>query len=59
MDFIPLKSELQVEEIEVHRDPVLKSMIKDLSLRKLIPGIEQGAETHKAVRNAKAQTLNG
>ena len=41
MDFIPDRSELQVEDIEVHRDPVLKSMIKDLGLRKLIPGMNK------------------
>ena len=41
MDFIPEKSELQIETIEVHRDQVLKQMIKDLGLRKLIPGMNK------------------
>ena len=41
MDFIPEKSELQVENIEV-RDPVVKQMIKDLGLRKLVPGLNKG-----------------
>ena len=47
MDFIPDKSELQVEDIEVHRDPVLKSMIKDLGLRKLIPGMNKEQRPRK------------
>ena len=41
MDFIPDRSELQVENIEVSKDPVLKQMIKDLGLRKLIPGMNK------------------
>lgn len=40
MDFIPEKSELQIEDIEINRDPVLKAMIKDLGIRKLIPGLK-------------------
>jgi len=40
MDFIPEKSEIQIENIEIHRDPVLKSLIKDLGVRKLIPGMQ-------------------
>ena len=41
MDFIPDRSEIQVEDIEVHRDPVLKAMIKDMNLRHLIPGLNK------------------
>ena len=40
MDFIPERSELQVENIEV-KDPVVKQMIKDLGLRKLVPGLNR------------------
>ena len=40
MDFIPEKSELQVENINT-RDPVVKQMIKDLGLRKLVPGLNK------------------
>ena len=38
MDFIPDRSELQVENIEV-KDQVVKQMIKDLGIRKAIPGL--------------------
>lgn len=41
MDFIPEKSEIQVDKIEVGRDKVLKEMIKDLGVRKLIPGLQK------------------
>jgi hypothetical protein len=41
MDFIPERSELQVEDIKVSSDPTLKSMIKDLGLRKLVPGMKK------------------
>ena len=37
MDFIPDKSELQVENLEIN-DSVVRQMVKDLGLRKLIPG---------------------
>ncbi len=37
MDFIPDKSELQVENLEI-KDSVVRQMVKDLGLRKLIPG---------------------
>jgi len=37
MDFIPEKSELQVENIEI-KDGVVRQMVKELGLRKLIPG---------------------
>ena len=40
MDFIPDRSELQVENIEV-KDPVVKQMIKDLGIRKAIPGLQK------------------
>ena len=38
MDFIPDKSEIQVENIDMRNDRVLKAMVKDLKLRDLIPG---------------------
>jgi len=41
MDFIPEKSEIQVDKINVYNDRVLKSMIKDLGVRKLIPGLQK------------------
>ena len=41
MDFIPERSEIQVENIEVRNDKVLKQMIKDLGVRKLIPGLQK------------------
>ena len=37
MDFIPERSELNVENLEI-RDATVKQMVKDLGLRKLIPG---------------------
>ena len=37
MDFIPEKSELQVDNLEI-KDSVVRQMVKDLGLRKLIPG---------------------
>jgi hypothetical protein len=40
MDFIPDRSELQVENIDV-RDAVVKQMIKDLGIRRAIPGIQK------------------
>ena len=43
MDFIPEKSEIQIEKIEVKNDPVLKQMIKDLGIRRsLIPSLQGG-----------------
>lgn len=41
MDFIPEKSEIQVEKIDCRNDRVLKAMIKDLGVRKLIPGMRK------------------
>ena len=40
MDFIPDSSELQVSNIEV-KDPVVKQLIKDLGVRKAIPGYKK------------------
>ena len=37
MDFIPEKSELQVDNLEI-KDATVRQMVKDLGLRKLIPG---------------------
>ena len=37
MDFIPERSELQVENLEF-KDGVVRQLVKDLGLRKLIPG---------------------
>jgi len=37
MDFIPDKSEIQVEKIDCRNDKVLRQMIKDLGVRRLIP----------------------
>jgi hypothetical protein len=50
MDFIPEKSEIQLENIKVDRDPVLKSLIKDLGIRRLVPAMAQ-----KQPRAQKAQ----
>jgi hypothetical protein len=41
MDFIPEKSEIQVEKIDCRNDRVLKQMIKDLGVRKLVPGLKK------------------
>ena len=41
MDFIPERSEIQVDKIEPKNDKVLKQMIKDLGVRKLIPGLQK------------------
>ena len=40
MDFIPEKSQIQVENI-VCKDEVLKSLIKDLGVRHLVPGMKK------------------
>merc|ERR1711912_14687 len=37
MDFIPEKSEIQIEDVEVRKDPVLKEMIKVLNIKHLVP----------------------
>lgn len=44
MDFIPDKSEIQVDKIEVRNDPVLKALINDLGVRKLVPGLQKDAQ---------------
>lgn len=41
MDFIPERSEIQIEKIDCRNDRVLKQMIKDLGVRKLIPGLQK------------------
>jgi len=41
MDFIPERSEIQIEKIDVRNDRVLKQMIKDLGVRKLVPGLQK------------------
>lgn len=43
MDFIPERSEIQVENIEV-RDPVVKQLIKELGVRRAIPGLKKKGE---------------
>jgi hypothetical protein len=42
MDFIPEKSELQLENIET-KDVTVRNLIKELGIRKLVPGLRQGA----------------
>ena len=37
MDFIPDKSELQIDNLEI-KDRVVREMLKDIGLKKLIPG---------------------
>lgn len=37
MDFIPERSELQVENLEL-KDKVVRDMVRDIGLKKLIPG---------------------
>lgn len=54
MDFIPEKSEIQIENIEIHRDPVLKSLIKDLGVRKLIPGMQADKRQPRVQKWAKS-----
>ena len=41
MDFIPERSEIQIEKIDARNDKILKNMIKDLGVRKLIPGLQK------------------
>ena len=43
MDFIPERSELQVENLEI-KDSVVRQLVKDLGLRKLIPGRQKKNE---------------
>ena len=49
MDFVPDKSEIQIEDIDIHKDQVLKAMIKDLGIRSLIPGLNK-KDGHKGPR---------
>jgi len=49
MDFIPEKSEIQIEDIDVKRDKTLSSLVKDLGIRHLIPGLN----TKEGGRNRK------
>jgi hypothetical protein len=37
MDFIPDKSELQIENLEL-KDRTVREMVKEIGLKKLIPG---------------------
>ena len=37
MDFIPEKSELQVDNLDL-KDKVVREMVKEIGLKKLIPG---------------------
>ena len=41
MDFIPDRSEIQIEDVEVKKDQVLKQMIRDLNVKHLVPGMKQ------------------
>merc|ERR1712022_75778 len=41
MDFIPDASEIQIDQVELKRDPVLKDMIKTLGLKHLVPQMKQ------------------
>ena len=41
MDFIPDKSEIQVDKIEPGKDQVLKQLIKDLGVKKLVPAMNK------------------
>ena len=43
MDFIPDKSEISVDNIEV-KDAVVKSLIKELGIRRQIPGLKKKNE---------------
>ena len=40
MDFIPEKSEIQLENIAVN-DKDVKALIKELGIRKLVPGLKK------------------
>ena len=37
MDFIPEKSEIQIDNLEI-KDRAVRDMLKDIGLKKLIPG---------------------
>ena len=53
MDFIPERSEIQVDKIEPKNDKVLKQMIKDLNLKHLVPGMkkEMGKRNQQWIAN--------
>jgi hypothetical protein len=46
MDFIPDQSEIQIKNIEVQKDAVLKALIKDLGVRHLVPGLQKKDGQH-------------
>ena len=50
MDFIPEKSEIQVEKIDAKNDKTLKAMIRDLGVRKLIPGLQKDFQGRRGGR---------
>ena len=41
MDFIPEKSEIQIDKIDPRNDAVLRQMIKDLGVKKHIPALSK------------------
>ena len=43
MDFIPERSELQVENLEL-KDKIVREMVKEIGLKKLIPGRKERRE---------------
>lgn len=55
MDFIPEKSEIQIEKIDARNDKVLKQMIKDLGVRKLIPGLQKENQRAGGARGGRRQ----
>merc|ERR1712083_548855 len=59
MDFIPEKSEIQISNIEVRNDAVLRQMIKDLGVKNLIGGGfnkgERGERGNRGGRQARQQ----
>lgn len=53
MDFIPERSEIQIDKIDVRNDKVLRQMIKDLGVRKLIPGLQGKQDFQKGGRGGR------
>ena len=51
MDFIPERSEIQIEKIDARNDKILKNMIKDLGVRKLIPGLAKDNQQRRPMRD--------
>lgn len=41
MDFIPEKSEIQIDKLEVRNDQTLKDMIKSLKVQKMVPSMNR------------------